>query len=297
MKTETAGTALQEHTVSFSSVVDGQDMKLGKGFTARHFSEDKFDGLIDPVVIVDHFHMTSPTFDPHPHAGISAVTYAFEDTRGVHYNYDSMGNDGPIRPGDLHWFAAGRGAVHTEQPEGDAKPHVHALQIFVNLPAAMKYDDPYAVHVNAEDMPVLQAEGVRVRVVAGETHGLRSPAVLPHPFTLLDAFLDDRQRFTHSLDVGWNAMVCVVSGKVAVSQGSTEVVVKAGQSLGIGAHRLAQLAFRAKGNAHFAILAGEALNEPLVKYGPFVMNTQEQMEDRIESYRRGEFGALQIPGN
>jgi redox-sensitive bicupin YhaK (pirin superfamily) len=296
MKSALAGTALHQATASISAVVDGHDMKLGNGFTAKHFSEDKFDGLIDPVVMVDHFHMTAPTFEPHPHAGISAVTYVFEDTRGVHHNYDSLGNIGPIRPGDLHWFAAGRGAVHTEQPEGHDKPHVHALQIFVNLPASMKYDDPYAVHVNAEDMPELKTDGVRVRVVAGEAHGLRSPAVLPRPFTLLDAFLDDGRDFDHLLQAGWNAMVCVVAGKVAVSQGGTEMVVKAGQSLGIGAQQAAQLVFSAKGDVHFAILAGEALNEPLVKYGPFVMNTQEQMQDRVESYRRGDFGKLEMSG-
>lgn len=279
-----------------SAAVEGHPMTLGKGFTALHFSEDKFNGLIDPVVMVDHFHMTSPTFEPHPHAGISAVTYVFEDTRGVHYNYDSLGNFGPIRPGDLHWFAAGRGAVHTEQPEGDQKPHVHALQIFVNLPAAMKFDEPYAVHVNAEDMPELRTEGCRVRVVAGETHGLRSPAGLPRPFTLLDAYLDAGQRFNHDLAAGWNAMICVVSGSVVVRQGESERVLRAGQSLGCGAVAAARLVIEARGDAHFALLAGEALKEPLVKYGPFVMNTQEQMAERIEAYRNGEFGTLEMPG-
>jgi hypothetical protein len=122
------------------------DLVIGDFFRAKHFGEQEFNGLIDPVVMLDHFHMTGPTFDPHPHAGISAVTYVFEDATGAHVNYDSLGNRGPINPGALHWFAAGRGAVHTEQPEGDGR-HVHALQIFVNMPASKKLNAPNAVHV------------------------------------------------------------------------------------------------------------------------------------------------------
>ncbi|MGL5321039.1 MAG: pirin family protein, partial [Aeromonas veronii] len=115
--------------LTLSAPVKGQPLRIGSGFEASHFGEHFFNGLIDPVAMVDHFQMTAPTFEPHPHAGISAVTYLFEDSTSPHVNYDSLGNQGPIEPGALHWLAAGRGAVHTEQPEG-ASPYVHALQIF-----------------------------------------------------------------------------------------------------------------------------------------------------------------------
>ena len=85
-------------SLKISKPVAGHDMRIGSGFTAKHLPEDAFQGLIDPVVMVDHFHMTSPTFQPHPHAGISAVTYMFEDSTSPHVNYDSMGNNGPIQP-------------------------------------------------------------------------------------------------------------------------------------------------------------------------------------------------------
>ena len=154
------------NNVRVSTGIAGHSVVIGDAFRATHFDEQEFGGLIDPVVMLDHFHMTGPTFAPHPHAGISAVTYMFEDAIGAHVNYDSLGNHGPINPGALHWFAAGRGAVHTEQPEGDGR-HVHALQIFVNLPAGKKLSAPYAVHVEANDIPEFNSPGVRVRVVTG----------------------------------------------------------------------------------------------------------------------------------
>jgi redox-sensitive bicupin YhaK (pirin superfamily) len=284
-----------ESKLQFSRVVDGHDMPIGTGFTAKHYSEDMFDGLIDPVVMVDHFHMTSPTFSPHPHAGISAVTYMFEDSTSPHVNYDSMGNNHvPIHPGDLHWLAAGRGAVHTEQPEGHA-PHVHALQIFVNLPASMKFDAPFATHVDARDMPEYRAEGVRMRVVAGESQGLKSSPKLPQPFTLLDVFLDANASIEHTLPAEWCGMLCVVSGKVRVEHGARSVSLGQHQAVGIGVTGSdASLKFVADEESHFALLSGPALREPLVKHGPFVMNTGEQMNDRIRAYQHGEFGTLDM---
>lgn len=170
--------------LTLSAPVKGQPLRIGSGFEASHFGEHFFNGRIDPVVMVDHFQMTAPTFEPHPHAGISAVTYLFEDSTAPHVNYDSLGNQGPIEPGALHWLAAGRGAVHTEQPEG-ASPYVHALQIFVNLPANQKMASPFAVHAAAATIPEFHGEGVRVRVVAGHsndngaTRGGAAPTLYP----------------------------------------------------------------------------------------------------------------------
>jgi redox-sensitive bicupin YhaK (pirin superfamily) len=282
------------HTLRISEIVAGHDMEIGHGFHAKHFAENAFRGLVDPVVMLDHFHMSAPTFDPHPHAGISAVTYMFEDSASPHVNYDSLGNLGPIHPGDLHWFVAGRGAVHTEQPEGK-NPHVHALQIFVNLPAGKKLIDPHAVHVDSVDIPEIHAAGVRVRVVTGESQEVRSPAVLPEPFTLLDGFLEADGVFEHSVPAGWNAMIYAVQGRLNLSAGGVAMsqVLQEASALGIGGATTLRLA--AAGSAHFVILSGPALNEPLVKHGPFVMNTQEQMNDRLQAYQRGEFGRLELP--
>ena len=279
---------------AFSAVVAGHEMRIGAGFTARHFAENDFQGMIDPVVMLDHFHMTAPTFEPHPHAGISAVTYVFEDSASPHHNYDSLGNRGPIHPGDLHWFVAGRGAVHTEQPEGE-HPHVHALQIFINLPAAQKMIAPHALHVNAADVPVLRAPAVRIRVVAGESHGLAAPLRLPQPFTLLDGFLEAGGTFEHAVPAGWHAMVYAVQGSLNLSMDafSCSQTLAEGHALGVAAASSVRLT--AAGPAHFVILSGPALREPMLKHGPLVMNNVEQMNDRLRAYRRGEFGQLVLP--
>jgi len=286
-----------------SDEVPGHPMRIGDSFTALHWSEDFFAGAVDPVVMVDHFHMTAATFPPHPHAGISAVTYVFEDSASPHVNYDSLGNHQPIHPGALHWFVAGRGAVHTEQPEGPGA-HVHALQIFVNLPASKKHLTPCAVHLEPAEIPEYTAPGVRVRVVLGQSQGLAQPATarLPEPFTLLDGFLEAGAAFGHSLPAAWSAMVCLVSGRVDVEVAGRRVPLSEGHAIGItrpGQATEAGLPLRVLaqgGPAHWVLLSGPALREPLVKQGPFVMNTLEQMRESIASYQQGLFGQLRWPG-
>ena len=290
-------------SLKISKPVASHDMRIGTGFTAKHLPEDAFQGLIDPVVMVDHFHMTSPTFQPHPHAGISAVTYMFEDSTSPHVNYDSMGNNGPIHPGALHWFAAGRGAVHTEQPEG-LNPHVHALQIFVNLPAAKKGHAPFAVHLEPAEVPEIRHPGVRVRVVLGESQGVASPATaqLPEPFTLLDGFVQPGAHFEHVLPRGWGGLLYVLAGELLLSAAGEQRTLTAEHGLGLqlpaeSATAQETLQLQAQGSAvlHFALLSGPALREPLVKQGPFVMNTVEQMQQAIRDFQAGKFGQLVMP--
>ncbi|MFB9125890.1 pirin family protein [Paraburkholderia dipogonis] len=287
--------------VQMSRVMRGHDVTIGDAFWANRFDEQVFDGLIDPVVMLDHFRMTQPTFAPHPHAGISAVTYMFEDAVGAHVNYDSMGNHGPIHPGALHWFAAGRGAVHTEQPEGEGNL-IHALQIFVNLPASKKYDAPYAVHAEPHEIPEVTASGVRVRVVLGRSNGVSAThsVALPEPFTLLDGFLDTDSAFGHEISAGWSGLIYLLSGTLCVHAGLDTRELRAGDAIGVAVDRRAtergaEVRFVADKASHFVVLLGPTLNEPLAKHGPFVMNSRGQLEDRIKAYQSGEFGQLVMP--
>ncbi|MDD0837002.1 pirin-like C-terminal cupin domain-containing protein [Curvibacter sp. HBC61] len=292
-----------KNELSLSPVVDGRPLHIGTGFTALNFDESQFGGRADPVVMLDHFHMTQPTFAPHPHAGLSAVTYVLEESASPHVNYDSLGHEGPIRPGALHWLAAGRGAIHTEQPEGEA-PHVHALQIFVNLPARLKRMAPRVVHLEPEDVPVYEAPGQRVRVVLGDAFGLSSPATaaLPQPFCLLDVALAAGSRFNLALPAAWGGMLYVMTGEVAVLQGDHAWTLHAGQAMGASLSAEASvpelplcLQVGAAGPARLIWLGGLQLREPLVKQGPFVMNTGEQMQQAISDYQQGRFGTLRWP--
>src|SRR6056297_211452 len=118
---------------AITAVQHGAAMTRGTGFEALSFIHRQLDGLMDPLIMVDHFTMTEPTFAPHAHAGLSAVSVLFEDSTGSFRNRDSLGNDIELAPGDLYWLKAASGAVHDEAPTPGSR--THALQIFVNLPA------------------------------------------------------------------------------------------------------------------------------------------------------------------
>ena len=122
--------------VVVSEPVRGRRIDIGAGFSALSFDHDEFDGLMDPLVMVDHFTMSKPTFGPHPHAGMSAVSVRSRTAGALFHNRDSLGPDIDLAPGDLYWLKAGRGAVHDAGPRPGAQ--THALQVFVNLPAAAK---------------------------------------------------------------------------------------------------------------------------------------------------------------
>ena len=173
----------------------GEIQMIGDGFKARSFKHTNFAGLMDPLIMVDHFTMTAPTFDSHAHAGMSAVSVLFEDSEGFFHNRDSLGQDIDLAPGDLYWLKAGRGAVHNEASRPDAR--THALQVFVNLPGHMKQDAPTSRHVPAATMPVLNGPGYRTRLVLGTSNGMTGSPSPALPMTILDVNLAPGGAFSH----------------------------------------------------------------------------------------------------
>ena len=124
-------------TAAVSEPLHGADLSIGHGFQARSYRAVEIGELMDPLVMVDHYVMTEPTFGAHPHAGLSAVSLLFEDSEGLFRNRDSLGNDFDLAPGDLYWLKAGSGAVHDECPRVNAR--THGLQVFVNVPQSQRY--------------------------------------------------------------------------------------------------------------------------------------------------------------
>lgn len=123
-------------SLTVTSAKYGKVIEIGSGFTAMTFKEKDYFDSMDPLVMVDHYRMTEPTFGAHPHAGLSAVPVLFEDSEGKFHNRDSLGNDFDLMPGDLYWLKAGSGVIHDESPRQGAK--IHGLQVFVNLPSVEK---------------------------------------------------------------------------------------------------------------------------------------------------------------
>ena len=245
---------MQATASTVSAPTQGRPLPIGDHFFAHSFRARDFGGLMDPILMVDHFWMRKDTFGRHRHEGVSALTYVFPDSASAHHNIDSLGNELPIEPGDLHWFAAGRGAEHHEFPEVEGSL-VHALQVFVDLPAALKQADPFALHLDANEIPLFSADGARVRVVAGELNGLRSPLRTPQPFWLLDGHLAPGATLDIPLPAGWGAWIHAIDGSPRLG----DLELAKGRAIALRNDQPSLPVASASG-AHFVLMAGPPQN-------------------------------------
>ena len=277
--------------LAVSGPVRGRPIDIGAGFSALSFDHKQFDNLMDPLIMVDHFTISEPTFGPHPHAGMSAVSVLFDDSRGLFHNRDSLGHDIDLGPGDLYWLKAGRGAVHDEGPRPGAR--IHALQIFVNLPAAAKRDAPDSLHVRAEDMPELRGEGYRVRVVLGGSNGVFGFTSPASPLTILDAHLEAGGSFTHGLPAGSHAWIHAIRGGGQAIADDTVVPLGPGDAIAVrGNSKAARLELRSEAGAELVLLQGQPIGERIAQRGPFVMNTSEELAAVAAAHAAGELGSI-----
>ncbi|MEP1444599.1 MAG: pirin-like C-terminal cupin domain-containing protein [Paraglaciecola sp.] len=281
----------QRGEFQISQQVTGKPLILGSGFDALSFKHDQFQGLMDPLVMMDHYTMSSPTFGAHPHAGISALSILFEDSEGVFNNRDSLGNNIDLLPGDSYWLKAGSGAVHDEKPTLGSK--THGLQIFVNLPKLHKHDAPAALHVPSHAIPIISGEGYRVRVVFGESngiHGATSPAL---PFTALDAFLEDQAEYSHQVAGKQSLVVYAVSGDIDIKLGDQTLHLPQQRAIAIQVGEVDQLlSFVSTQRAHFVILQGTPINEQFIQKGPFVMSNINELQQVSAAYEAGLLGSI-----
>lgn len=279
------------HGVITTEPVLGRRLQIGAGFSALGFGHESFHGLMDPLVMVDHFTMREPTFGPHPHAGMSAVSILFEDSEGRFSNRDSLGNDVDLMPGDLYWLKAGRGAVHDEKPRPGSR--IHALQVFVNLPSRSKQQAPEALHVEASDMPVLRADGFAVRIVLGRSNGVqgaRSPAL---PMTILDARLSPGGRFVHEMPADTDAWLLAVGGDAQIAVAGSTIALREGFAVAVrSGPTTLPLAMTSAGGAHLAMLQGHPIRERFVQQGPFVMSNTAELAAVAAAHAAGRLGSI-----
>jgi redox-sensitive bicupin YhaK (pirin superfamily) len=224
----------------------------------------------------------------HPHRGFETVTLAWE---GAVAHRDNAGNAGVIGPGDVQWMTAGAGIFHEEYHEERftrAGGRMHMMQLWVNLPAKDKTAKPGYQPLEATAIPDVALEnGGRVRVVAGEYRGARGPARTFTPVTMLDVSLVAGERLDVPLPANYNALAVVARGRVTGggrSAGTGELVVFANDG--------ASLQLVADEESHVIVLAGEPIDEPVVQYGPFVMNTAAQIRQAFVDLEAGRFGPV-----
>ncbi len=272
------------------NIVSGVSHNIGNGFTANHFSEDMFGGRMDPLLMVDHFVMTEPTFDPHLHAGISAVTAMFEDSQGAFLNRDTLGHNIGLKAGDLYWLAAASGAAHEEKPEQGA--WTHALQIFVNLPAHLKTEPARSLLVEAQGVPVIEGRGHRVRVVLGHSAETLGATGTPEEMTMLDGYLDRGGRFSHRLPAERQAWIYAVAGELTVRVKDEKRTLRVGSATTVDAGPEIDVTVESSEPAHFVLMAAKPIREPFVKAGPLVMSTADDVRRTLVQYADGRFGRI-----
>ena len=224
----------------------------------------------------------------HPHRGFETVTLAWE---GAVAHRDNAGHADVIGPGDVQWMTAGAGILHEEYHAETVTRNggrLHMMQLWVNLPARHKRTPPAYQPIKGQAIPELPLPGGgSARVIAGELAGQRGPAHTFSPITVLDVQLKAGSSLEVPLPSTYNALAVVASGVVQAgshSASSGELILFAND----GAH----LALRASEDAHLIILAGEPIAEPIVQYGPFVMNTVEEIEQAFLDMQRGKFGPI-----
>jgi redox-sensitive bicupin YhaK (pirin superfamily) len=242
---------------------------------------------LDPFLMLDEFGSDHPGdylagFPSHPHRGFETVTYMLD---GRMRHKDNHGNEGLLTPGSVQWMTAGRGIVHSEMPEQEAGL-MRGFQLWVNLPARDKMGDPKYQEFAADRIPeATPAPGVRAKVIAGSLAGVEGPVRQPatEP-TYLDLALADGAVFEHALPAGHNAFAYVYEGAV-VPEGE-EVAMK-GDLLVFGEGDAVRLT--ARGGTRLILVAGRPLREPVARYGPFVMNTKEQVMQAFVDFQEGRF--------
>jgi redox-sensitive bicupin YhaK (pirin superfamily) len=240
---------------------------------------------LDPFLMLDHFASDDPDdyiagFPDHPHRGFVTLTYLLD---GYMRHRDSLGHEGVIGPGGAQWMKAASGVIHAEMPE-QAEGLLRGFQLWVNLPAREKMADPEYQEFPAACFPVVEHEGARVRILAGGYGGAEGPIRDPHTdIQYLDVALAPGARFRHRLDAAYSAFLYPFEG--ALDVGGTVVAAHRLAVLDAGEEVDAQASGAAA--ARFILVAGHPLGEPIVQYGPFVMNTEAEIRQAFEDYRAG----------
>jgi hypothetical protein len=276
-----------------SRVVRGLPTSDGAGVQLTRVIGQPALPLLDPFLLLDAFRSDRPGdyiagFPPHPHRGFETVTYLLH---GRMRHRDNAGHEGVIEPGGVQWMTAARGIVHSEMPE-QSQGLLEGFQLWVNLPAGHKMDPPAYQEHPADRIPEERRPGgVRLKVISGVTaKGTRGPVTQPltEPF-YVDVMLPAGQSFEETLPSHHNAFVYVVSGSVLADDGAGGRLELTRDELGILARGEWASVTAGSGGARLLLVAGRPLNEPVVRGGPFVMNTKAQIRQAEEDYAAGRF--------
>ncbi|MEO8901674.1 MAG: pirin family protein [Polyangiaceae bacterium] len=283
-----------------SRLITAHKQEEGAGFIVRRPLPSTSLALADPFLLIDE--MGPVEYAPgeavgapdHPHRGFETITYVLS---GEFEHEDSAGHRGVLRSGDVQWMTAGAGIVHSEMPSRrvrDAGGRVHGFQIWVNLPAKLKMTQPRYQEVASAKIPsASSSDGLAsVRVIAGEALGARSVIDTLTPVVYQDWSLSPGADVTVPLAAEQQALLYVFEGAARV--GNDGLVVDDGRLavLSPGASVRLRAAEGASAPSRMLLLAGVPLNEPVARYGPFVMNTPQEIQQAFRDYQSGKMGDI-----
>jgi len=269
---------------SIRQVIPAHAVPEGAGVTVHRSLGTPALRHLDPFLMLDHFATDKPEdyiagFPDHPHRGFVTLTYMID---GHMLHQDSMGNRGDLRSGGIQWMKAASGVIHSEMPQ-QTNGLMRGFQLWINLPAKEKMTDPaYQDHPDA-DMPKVGHDSVRVKIISGEYAGRRGPIDDPHTHLVyFDVVLDAGKSFQHALPASMSVFAYIYDGSVVIGETNVAthhlVVLGGGESVDLSAG--------VKG-AKLILVAGEPIGEPIVQYGPFVMNTAEEIHQAFDDYKAG----------
>ncbi|ATE72705.1 pirin family protein [Lysobacter capsici] len=246
---------------------------------------------LDPFLLLDEFGTDKPEdylagFPEHPHRGFETVTYMLD---GRMRHKDNHGNEGVLVPGSVQWMTAGRGLVHSEMPEQEAG-RMRGFQLWVNLPAREKMTEPKYQEFAPDRIVQLQpADGVRIKLIAGRIGDVRGPIAQPATDPVyLDIALEAGASWEYELPEGHNAFAYVYEGGVQIGDGEDARAVDAQELAVLSGGNVLKLG-DAKQGSRLIVIAGRPLREPVARYGPFVMNTKQEVMQAFVDFQEGKF--------
>ena len=271
-----------EQLIEPQLVIEGAGVLLKRSIAPRRSNE------FDPFLLFDHFAFNEPTEGPirgfpmHPHRGIETVTYMLE---GSVRHRDSLENKGEITSGDVQWMTSGRGILHEEMPQRGPEGNIYGFQLWVNLPSHMKMSEPRYQEVTDKTIPVVEKDGIKIRLVAGTIDGVSGPVtdIAAAPL-YMDVQLAPGIDWTLPTPEGHTVVAYVFEGEAIFSDETvssvTMIKYEDGDHIRVKTEN---------SPVRFMLMAGAPFKEPIVPYGPFVMNTEEEIYQALADLRAGTF--------
>ena len=266
-------------------LVEGIKTSDGAGVNLTRIIGSPELNMLDPFLLLDEFGSDNPNdyiagFPPHPHRGFETITYMIN---GKFTHKDTAGNEGHLSDGGVQWMTAGKGVIHSEMPE-QTEGLVRGFQLWFNLPKEKKMIDPAYHDIQADQIPVVELEKGKVKVISGTFQNTTGPG-RPHTGMIyLDVHLNDKQNIALPIEDDWNGFIYVYEGSI-----DANISVPKGNLAVLGTKNDFVCSSSIK-NTRFILVAGEPLNEPVARGGPFVMNTKSEILQAFEDYQSGRLG-------